>query len=91
MESIIAGVKDDLINFVTKKGFRINGNALNILMEVEEQCYQRNIASFASDLLLPLIKKSPEFSKVIDKHGGDTILATKFLESLLDKDRKSVV
>ncbi len=54
-------------------------------MEAEELFYELNIPFFASsDLLLPLIKMCPEFKELIDKYGGNTILAIEFLEKHLD-------
>ncbi|MCT4477086.1 hypothetical protein N0U24_07925 [Peribacillus frigoritolerans] len=51
MENIIVGLKDDLISFITKKGFTINENALNILIEGELLCFNKNISFFSSYLL----------------------------------------
>lgn len=87
METVIANLKDNLINLIKKRGFSINKNSLDILVSAEEQCYQRNITFFAPDLLLPIIKKFPDFSGIINKYGGNTISAIEVLEKLLDNAR----
>ncbi|MED4690408.1 toll/interleukin-1 receptor domain-containing protein [Peribacillus frigoritolerans] len=86
MENIIVGLKDDLISFITKKGFTINENALNILIEGELLCFNKNISFFSSYLLLPLINKFPEFKEIINKYGGDSKLATEFIEEIIDRN-----
>lgn len=87
MENIIAGLIDDLKNFITKKGFTINENSLNILIEGELLCFNKNISFFSSDLLLPLINKFPEFKEIINKYGGNSKLAPNFIEEILNRTR----
>lgn len=72
--------------FCEKRGFSISGNALNILMNAEENCYKRNMAFFPSDLLLPLITMYTDFAEIIDKYGGNSILAIKDIKRSLDND-----
>ncbi|WAT80761.1 toll/interleukin-1 receptor domain-containing protein [Bacillus safensis] len=86
MEKVKAELEADLIYFLKKRGFSINGNALNILMNAEEMCYKRNMAFFPSDLLLPLITMYADFAKIIDKYGGNSILAIKDIKRSLDND-----
>lgn len=81
MKKVIADLKGYLIK---KRGFSITENSLNILISGEEMCFQRNIYFFDSDLLLPLLIHSPNFREIIDKYGGNSKLAIKFLENLLN-------
>ena len=87
MERIVSFIENDLISYITTKGFTINENALNIFIDGELSCYNRNIALFSSDLLLPLISRYPKFREIIDKHRGDSNGAIKFIEKTLDKAR----
>lgn len=88
MENIIDGLKDDLTNFLTNKGFTINKNSLNILIEGELLCFSKGISFLSSRLLLPLINNFSEFQKIINKYGGNSTLATKSIEQTLDKYRE---
>lgn len=85
MESIIDVLKDDLIKFLEKKGFKINENSLNILIEGELLCFNKNITFLSSRLLLPLIRRFPQFKEIINKYGGNSKLAATFIEEILDK------
>jgi len=87
LENIITDLKDDLINFIENKGFTINKNSLNILVESELLCFNKNITFLFSDLLLPLINKFPEFEEIINRYGGNSKLASSFIEEILNKDR----
>lgn len=86
LKSVIAVVKKDLVNFITSKGFSINENSLNILIEAEELCYRLNINFFSSDLLLPLIKRFTVFGEIIDKYGGNRVLAVEIIERRLNSE-----
>lgn len=88
MENIIDGLKDDLTNFITKKGFSINQNSLNILIQGELLCFSKGISFLSSRLLLPLINNFSEFQNIINKYGGNSMLATKSIEETLDKYRE---
>ncbi|MFE3898545.1 MULTISPECIES: toll/interleukin-1 receptor domain-containing protein [unclassified Priestia] len=85
MESIINDLKNDLTNFITKKGFTINENSLNILIDGELLCFNKNISFLSSHLLLPLINRFSQFKEIINKYGGNSTLAIQFIEEILDE------
>lgn len=76
----------DLVNFLNNRGYTLSKSALKIFTEVELLCHRYDIAVLYHDFLLPLINNFSEFARIIDRNGGDSTSAIKWLEGALSAE-----
>lgn len=77
---------NDLVAYVTSEGHTLSNRALETFMEMEHLGFQNNIYLFPHDFLLPLIKRSPKLANIINRNGGNSVLAIKWLEEYLREE-----
>ncbi len=59
----------DLKEYVHKHGLSLTQKSLEIFYEFEHRCFNYNVSPFSNELLVPLIKNSPQFANVINKYS----------------------
>lgn len=69
----------DLKEYVHKYRLSLTQRSLQIFYEFEYRCFKYDVYPFNNELLVPLIKNSPEFSYIINKYS---ICPEKVLEDL---------
>lgn len=71
----------DLKNYLASLNLSITVEALEVLTEYEVRCYKHDVSPYYWDLLYPLILHTSEIQSLINKLGGNTEEALKYLEN----------